>query len=62
MTQHAARPNGRKTAAAAKDSAAAKGDATGASGATSAKPPRPARAAKRSAKPRLSIVSSNGTT
>ncbi|ULX54856.1 phosphoenolpyruvate carboxylase [Cupriavidus taiwanensis] len=60
MTQHAARPNGRKTGAAAKDSSAAKGDATGA---TNVKPPRSApRAAKRSTKPTLSIVSSNGTT
>ncbi|CAJ93997.1 phosphoenolpyruvate carboxylase [Cupriavidus necator] len=65
MTQHAARPNGRRTAPAAKDQSPALGAAQGdANGASAAEPKRPASRSgtKRSPKPKLSIVSSNGTT
>ncbi|MGH8786453.1 MAG: phosphoenolpyruvate carboxylase [Cupriavidus necator] len=65
MTQHAARPNGRRTAPAAKDQSpalgAGQGDANGAS-ATESKRPATRSGTKRSPKPKLSIVSSNGTT
>ncbi|MGX6571165.1 phosphoenolpyruvate carboxylase [Cupriavidus necator] len=65
MTQHAARPNGRRTAPAAKDQSPALGAGQGdANGASAAEPKRPASRSgtKRSPKPKLSIVSSNGTT
>lgn len=65
MTQHAARPNGRRTAPAAKDQSpalgAGQGDANGAS-TTESKRPATRSGTKRSPKPKLSIVSSNGTT
>jgi phosphoenolpyruvate carboxylase len=64
MTQHAARPNGRRTAPAAKDQSpalgAGQGDANGAS-TTESKRPATRSGTKRSPKPKLSIVSSNGT-
>ncbi|EYS96915.1 phosphoenolpyruvate carboxylase [Cupriavidus sp. SK-4] len=65
MTQHAARPNGRRTAPAAKDQSPALGAGQGdANGASTTEPKRPATRSgtKRSPKPKLSIVSSNGTT
>ncbi|WP_439670950.1 phosphoenolpyruvate carboxylase [Cupriavidus necator] len=65
MTQHAARPNGRRTAPAAKDQSPALGAGQGdANGASTAEPKRPATRSgtKHSPKPKLSIVSSNGTT
>ncbi|AEI78184.1 phosphoenolpyruvate carboxylase Ppc [Cupriavidus necator N-1] len=64
MTQHAARPHGRRTAPAAKDQSpalgAGQGDANGAS-TTESKRPATRSGTKRSPKPKLSIVSSNGT-
>ncbi|WP_374063620.1 MULTISPECIES: phosphoenolpyruvate carboxylase [Cupriavidus] len=65
MTQHAARPGGRRTGSAAKNqtpvTASGHSDAGGAS---TPKSPRsaPGKGAKRATQPQLSIVSSNGTT
>lgn len=64
MTQHAARPSGRRTGSAAKDQTQVPASGSSdASGASTPKSPRSATrgATKRATTPQLSIVSSNGT-
>ncbi|KWR90135.1 phosphoenolpyruvate carboxylase [Cupriavidus sp. IDO] len=65
MTQHAARPTGRRTAPAAREQAPAPASGqSDANGAPNPKSPRSAArgAAKSTSKPKLSVVSDNGTT